>query len=54
VVVVEKARRFVELLRTTSSDPVVYAELPGRTTRSISFHSIRFETVIDGIEAFSA
>jgi hypothetical protein len=29
---------------------VVYAELPGGSTRS-TFHSIRFETVVDAIEA---
>jgi acetyl esterase/lipase len=54
VAVVEDARRFVELLRTTSSDPVVYAELPGAHHTFDLFHSIRFETVVDGIEAFSA
>ena len=54
VVLVEDARRFVELLRSTSSQPVVYAELPGAQHTFDLFHSIRFETVVDGIEAFTA
>jgi acetyl esterase/lipase len=54
VVIVEDARRFVELLRTTSANPVVYAELSGAQHSFDLFHSIRFETVVDGIEAFAA
>jgi acetyl esterase/lipase len=53
-VIVEDARRFVEQLRSTSSNPVVYAELPGAQHSFDLFHSIRFETVVDGIEAFAA
>jgi hypothetical protein len=32
----------------------VYAELPGAQHSFDLFHSIRFETLIDGIEAFAA
>ena len=51
---VEDARRFVERLRSTSSNPVVYAELPGAQHTFDLFHSIRFETVVDAVEAFAA
>lgn len=51
---VEGAREFVERLRSTSSNPVVYAELPGAQHTFDLFHSLRFETLIDGIEAFTA
>jgi acetyl esterase/lipase len=54
VVVVEDAGRFVMELRNTSANPVVYAELPGAHHTFDLFHSIRFETVVDGIEAFTA
>jgi acetyl esterase/lipase len=54
VVLVEDARRFVERLRSTSSHPVVYAELPGAQHAFDLFHSIRFETVVNAIEAFAA
>jgi acetyl esterase/lipase len=43
---------FAERLRSVSSNPVVYAELPGAQHGFDRFHSIRFEAVIDGIEAF--
>jgi hypothetical protein len=33
---------------------MVYAELPGGQHSFDLFHSIRFETVVDGIEAFTA
>jgi hypothetical protein len=33
---------------------VVYAELPGGQHSFDLFHSIRFDTVVNGIEAFSA
>jgi acetyl esterase/lipase len=48
------ARRLVQRLRSVSSSPVVYAELPGGQHTFDLFHSIRFETVINGIEAFTA
>jgi acetyl esterase/lipase len=54
VVLVEDARRFVARLRSTSSNPVVYAELPGAQHTFDLFHSLRFERVVDGIEAFAA
>ena len=34
--------------------PVVYAELPGAQHTFDLFHSLRFESVVDGIEAFAA
>ena len=37
-----------------SSNPILYAELPGAQHSFDLFHSVRFETVIDGIEAFAA
>ena len=48
------ARALVEHLRTVSSNPILYAELPGAQHSFDLFHSVRFETVIDGIEAFAA
>jgi acetyl esterase/lipase len=54
VVPVDGARLFVERLRGGSSTPVVYAELPGAQHCFDLFHSIRFEAVVDGIEAFAA
>jgi acetyl esterase/lipase len=53
LVVVGDARWFVETLRRGSDNPVVYAELPGAQHGFDFFHSIRFEAVIDGIEAFA-
>jgi acetyl esterase/lipase len=53
-VIVDDARRFVAQLRTTSSNPVVYAELPGAQHGFDLFRSRRFETVVDAIEAFAA
>jgi len=50
----EHARWFADRVRETSMSPVVYAELPGGQHSFDLFHSIRFETVIDGIEAFAA
>ena len=50
----EGARALVDHLRAVSSDPIVYAELPGAQHSFDLFHSVRFETVIDGIEAFAA
>ena len=50
----EGARALVEHLRAVSSHPILYAELPGAQHSFDLFHSVRFETVIDGIEAFAA
>ena len=51
---VETARLFVERLRATSSNPVIYAELPGAQHGFDRFHSLRFDTVVEAIEAFTA
>ena len=53
-VLVEGARGFVERLKNISSNPVVYAELPGAQHSFDLFHSVRFDTVVDAIEAFTA
>jgi acetyl esterase/lipase len=54
LLLVETARVFVERLRSASSNPVVYAELPGAQHGFDRFHSLRFEKVVDAIEAFAA
>jgi acetyl esterase/lipase len=48
------ARDFAAKLHDSSSNPVVYAELPDAQHSFDLFHSIRFETVVDGIEGFTA
>jgi acetyl esterase/lipase len=48
------ARRFAERLRLVSQQPAVYAELPGGQHTFDLYRSMRFEAVIDGIEAFTA
>jgi acetyl esterase/lipase len=53
-VLVEDARTFAKTLRSSSSNPVVYAELPGGQHSFDLFESPRFASVIDGIEAFAA
>jgi acetyl esterase/lipase len=50
----ERARTLAERARNTSANPVVYAELPGAQHSFDLLCSIRFEAVIDGIEAFAA
>jgi acetyl esterase/lipase len=54
IVLVEDARAFVERLRSASSSPVVYAELPWAQHTFDLFHSLRFDAVVDAIEAFAA
>ena len=54
LVQVGHARAFAQRLRATSSAPVVYAELPGGQHGFDLFRSVRFEAVVDGIEAFVA
>jgi acetyl esterase/lipase len=54
LVIVEDARGFVEQLRATSSNPVVYAELPAAQHGFDFFRSRRFDSVVDAIEAFAA
>jgi acetyl esterase/lipase len=53
LVLVEDARLFVERLQAASSNPVVYAELPGAQHTFDLFDSLRFEAVVDAIEAFA-
>jgi acetyl esterase/lipase len=53
-VAMDGARLLVERLRRTSSRPVVYTELPGAQHAFDLFHSLRFEAVVDAIEAFAA
>jgi acetyl esterase/lipase len=50
----EHARAFVERLRNAGVEPVTYVELPGAQHSFDLVHSIRFETLIDGIEDFAA
>ena len=49
----ERADTFVEGLASSSSSPVVYAELPGAQHVFDMFHSPRFEAVVAAIEAFT-
>jgi acetyl esterase/lipase len=54
MVPVEVARDFADRLRSVSTNPVVYAELPGAQHAFDLFHSLRFEMVVDAVEAFAA
>jgi acetyl esterase/lipase len=54
LVLAKDARGFVERLVSVSQNPVVYAELPGAQHAFDLFHSLRFEKVVDAIEAFTA
>jgi len=54
LVPVAHARHFADRLRQTSAAPVVYAELKGGHHAFDLYHSLRFEAVIDAIEAFAA
>ena len=51
---VEVARRFADTLGGVSTDPVVYAELPGAQHAFDLFGSLRFALVVDAVEAFTA
>jgi acetyl esterase/lipase len=51
---VQAARLFARRLRSTSPSPVVYAELPGAQHGFDRFHSLRFDTVVNAVEAFAA
>ncbi len=53
LVIVEDARHFVDRLRATSLNPVVYAELPAAQHGFDLFRSRRLETIIDAVEAFA-
>jgi acetyl esterase/lipase len=50
---VAEARRFVARLRAVSHQPVVYAELPGGQHTFDLYQSMRFASVVDGVEAFT-
>lgn len=50
----ENPRALVTALRSVSTSPVVYVELPGGHHAFDLFHSFRFEALIDGIEDFTA
>jgi len=47
------ARMAVDRLRRVTAGPVVHVELPGAQHSFDLFHSIRFEILVDGIEAFA-
>jgi acetyl esterase/lipase len=49
---VEAAADFAQRLRSVSSSPVIYAQLPGGAHTFDMFRSLRLERVIDAIEAF--
>jgi acetyl esterase/lipase len=51
---VEVARLFADTLGGVSTSPVVYAELPGAQHAFDLFGSLRFETVVDAVEGFTA
>jgi acetyl esterase/lipase len=51
---VEVARRFAGALAGVSANPVVYAELPGAQHAFDLFGSLRFEQVVDAVDAFTA
>lgn len=51
---VEGARLLAGRLRELSAQPVVYAELPGGQHAFDLFHSLRFEAVVNAVEAFCA
>ncbi|MER5616342.1 alpha/beta hydrolase [Streptomyces sp. NPDC002215] len=50
----ENPKALVNALRSVSTSPVVYVELPGGHHAFDLFHSFRFEALIDGIEEFAA
>jgi acetyl esterase/lipase len=54
LVPVHTARHLATRLRSLSTNPVVYAELPGGHHAFDLFHSLRFEAVVDGVEAFTS
>lgn len=54
LVLAEDARHFASELRQVSSQPVVYAELPGTQHNFDFFPSLRFHAVIEAVEDFAA
>jgi acetyl esterase/lipase len=51
---VEDTRRFVTRLRAVSTQPVVYAELPGAQHAFDLFYSLRYNHIIEAVTAFGA
>jgi dipeptidyl aminopeptidase/acylaminoacyl peptidase len=51
---VEEARYFADLLRRTSREPVVYAEIPGAQHAFELFHSLRTTHVVRAVDRFLA
>jgi acetyl esterase/lipase len=51
---VEDTRAFVTRLREVSTQPVVYAELPGAQHTFDLFYSLRYTQVIEAVAAFGA
>ena len=51
---VDAAAHFAQRLRSSSSNPVIYAQLPGAAHVFDMFHSLRLVRVMDGIEVFAA
>jgi acetyl esterase/lipase len=51
---VEEARKFVELLRAASREPVAFAEIPGAHHAFEVFYSLRAIHVVHGVERFLA
>lgn len=49
---VEVTRNFIAKIRSISSNPVLYAELPHAQHNFDLFHSVRSEAIIDSIEVF--
>lgn len=54
IVPAEAARRFEAALGAVSASPVVYAEMPGAQHAFDLLHSVRFERVVDAVEALTA
>ena len=46
---VDEARVFVEALRSASTQPVVYAELPAAQHAFDTFHTVRSTHVVNGV-----
>jgi acetyl esterase/lipase len=53
LVLAEDARVFTQRLRTLSSSPVAYAELPGAQHNFDFFHSLRAHAVVDAVIRFA-
>lgn len=51
---VHEARHFAAELRAASTEPVVYAELPGAQHGFDTFRSLRADNIVRGVEAFAA